>query len=66
MYTLLVDVAMTRRKLFHFVVDEDESLLWSGQRVGDALDWLHDQGHSRTILDTGERKFEVTFDPVGR
>ena len=61
MYTLQSDVAMTRRKLFHFVFDEDESLLWSGQRIGDALDWLADQGHSQVILQTGDAFYVLAF-----
>ena len=61
MYTLQVDVAMTRRKLFHFVFDDGESLLWSGQRVGDAIDWLSDQGHHTVVLDTGERKLQLSW-----
>jgi len=62
MLTLMSDIAMTRRKLFHFVLDEQQTLLWSGQSVGYAIDWLHGQGHRVVRLDTGERKYDLAFD----
>ena len=64
MHTLMVDVAMTRRKLFLFVLDDTETLLWSGQRLGDAIDWLMDQGHTTVILDAGHEKRKLTIEPI--
>ena len=61
MLSLMVDVSMTRRKLFCFVVDEHETLLWSGQRIGDALDWLTDQGHQEVYCNTGETIYLLKF-----
>ncbi len=63
MHTLMVDVAMTRRKLFCFVMDEHETVLWSGQRLGDALAWLNDQGHDTVHLKTGVKVYDLTFRP---
>ena len=63
MLTLQIDVEMTRRKRFFFVFDEHESLLWSGQRMGDALDWLTDQGHLTVFCTTADTEYVLTFRP---
>ena len=61
MMTLVIDVAMTRRKLFCFVFDEHKTLLWSGQRVGEALAWLVDQGERVVLCDTGKVVYVLEF-----
>ena len=61
MHILRTDVQMTRRRFFHFIFDEHENLLWSGQRVDDALNWLHDKGVTKFILDGDATTFKIAF-----
>lgn len=55
MYTIYTDIQQTRRKRFHHVVDERGTILWSGQTVEGALEWIIDQGFDVFRIE-GERK----------
>ena len=61
MLTLLERCTHDENVRSHFVVDERETLLWSGQFCADALAWLHDQGHGTVLFDTGGRKYDLRF-----
>jgi len=64
MHVLRTEVQMSRRKFMHFVFDEHSTLLFSCQRVEDALNWLHDQGHTTCRIEGQTCKFTVAFTKV--
>jgi hypothetical protein len=66
MYTLHIDVQQTRRKRFHHVMAEDDTLLWSGQKLSDALRWLEDQGHLTFVAATDDAAWLVELYPHDR
>ena len=61
MHVLRTEVQMTRRKFMHFVFDESHTLLFSCQRIEDALFWLHDQGHTTCRIEGQTCQFDVDF-----
>ncbi len=63
MYTLHTNVHMTRRKHLCFVLDESDTVLWSGQSVGGALQYLIEVGQVEFILDgpNPEERFVVNI-----
>ena len=61
MHTLRTEVQMSRRKFLHFVFDEHETLLFSCQRVDDALFWLWDQGINTCRIAGPTSEFAISF-----
>ena len=61
MHVLRTEVQMARRKFMHFVFDDHDTLLFSCQRVEDALNWLYDQGITTCRIEGQTCKFLVEF-----
>ena len=63
MFTMMTDVQMTRRKRLIFILDENDTVLWSGANVAEALDWLIENGHVQCTVE-GQReslRFDIGF-----
>jgi len=59
MIVLHCDVQQTRRKRFFHVLDEHDTVLWSGQKLGPALAWLHDHGHDKARLIFDDAVYDI-------
>ena len=63
MYTMMTDVQMTRRKRMVFILDEDDTVMYSGAKVAQAIAWLIENGHTKCTVE-GESeglRFDIGF-----
>ena len=63
MYTMMTDVQLTRRKRMVFILDENDTVLYSGANVAQAIDWLLENGHDKCTVE-GENeglRFDIGF-----
>ena len=63
MLTMMTDVQMTRRKRLVFILDENDTVLYSGAKVAQAIDWLIENGHDKCTVE-GESeglRFDIGF-----
>lgn len=54
MLTIIADNWMTRRKTAHLVVDTLGQPMYSAGRIGDVLDWLHEQEQTAFNVETAD------------
>lgn len=61
MYTVGIDVVITRRKRFHIIFDPDENPVYRSRLYGEILDWL-DQERVATyyVLDAESSQKRLT------
>ncbi len=66
MWTLIAQRAIARRKTLCHVLDDAGDLRWSGNTVGAALRWLHEQEIDLVELHGTEpdERFKVHFQPL--
>lgn len=61
MLLIYPDVPMTKRKRMHHVTDDQAQLLWSGNRLIEALEYCWDQGHETVEIVSPARGMEHRF-----
>lgn len=65
MWTLCADVPAIRQKRLHHLVDDDDSLQWSGLQIADGLAFAFLQGQAEVRLEGERLALIVTIWPAG-
>lgn len=61
MLTIYADVHHTRRKKMTHICGVSDTLLWSGQTVMQAIEWLHEQGEMGCRVDVDGEIWLINF-----
>ena len=56
MFSLYPDVYLTRRQRLHYVMDGNDVLMWSGNSIFSAVEYLLNENQGQFLLDTGDGK----------
>lgn len=59
MLTVHPDNATTRRKSHHYVLDENEDLVWTGARVSDLFVFMYETEQVEFLMQTKEILFNI-------
>jgi len=64
MYKVLTDVYLSRQQRMCHVVDELDTLRWSGKHVADALHYLIENDHIEVRLEGENHAFMISIAPM--
>lgn len=64
MYKVLTDVYITRKQRMCHVLDETDTLRWSGPFVADALHWLSENDQLEARLEGELHAFVIAIKPM--
>ena len=63
MYTVMSDVQMSRRKRMVFILDENDTVVFSSAKFASALEWLYENGHTKCAVqgENDSLRFDIGF-----
>lgn len=61
MWTILLEVPVTRRKTMSFVLDEEKAIVYSAMAVEDAFNFCHGEAQLAISVIIGHHHWEMLF-----
>jgi len=64
LFTVELDIHITRRLRAHFILDAAGEHMWTANRFADVLAWVADRDGRELILIDDAKRFRITFEPL--
>ena len=65
MPTIYPDEQTMRRRKIHYILDENDDLMWSGPKMGAAFEFLYENGYADFNIKLEAGTFKVTIVRIG-